>query len=176
MCLYVRRELLHHLSWYKKKKGKIVNVCLKFRKNISSQQKPLHLPFCFLPSPSITSLLEAHTHTNHNPTSKPLTQPDFDSHLSHIKTLPWESWSCTLLASSFSLSLSFSGNDFHLWLHAYLGDVFLFFLALSITLLTLLHRESIHLFGWGVVILRVIYTFYSVQMCEIVEGGGLHLE
>lgn len=53
--------------------------------------------------------------------------------------------------------------------------VFFFLLALSITPLTLLHRESIHLFGWGVEILWVIYTFYSVEVCEIVEGGGLYL-
>ena len=74
------------------------------------------------------------------------------------------------LSLSLSLSLSQEMTSISGCKHACLMFFFFFFflLALCITLLTLLHRESIHLFGWGVVIHRVIYTSYSVKACEIV--------
>lgn len=53
---------------------------------------------------------------------------------------------------------------------------FFFLLALSFTLLAPLHSESTHLFGWGVALLWVIYTSYSVQVCELLEGRELNSE
>lgn len=70
-----------------------------------------------------------------------------------------------------SLSLS-SGNDFYLWLHAYLDFFFLsctFYLSANPSA-----HERIHLFGWGGMILWVIYTFHFMWERERGGmGGGL---
>lgn len=135
-CLFLYLVYKPH-SWCQKNKFFCVEcVCSKSRKRAppshSSPPEQIHLTFPLWHSLSIISQCNTCT-----------TQPSFYSHLSHINRLPGRARA--ILVSSLSHSLS--GNDSYLWVHAYLRDVFL--LALSITLLTLMHHESIHLFGRG---------------------------
>lgn len=149
----------------------ITKVCLKTRKNTPPQ--PFHLPFSFLPCPSIISQTDCSSRPKHTLTiTLPLT---LKRNLPSTLTFPTLTDFLGEL-EHFSRLLSLFLRKWLLSLAACILAWCFFLLALSITLLTLLHRESIHLFGWGVAILWVIYTSYSVQACEIVEGGGLYLE
>ena len=98
-------------------KWEIVKVCLKTRKHPSN-------PFSFSPCPSIISPSDCSSRPIR---TLPLTlKPNLPSTLT-FPTLTDFLGEPEMHFSSLSFSLSFSGNDFYHWLHAYLRDVFLFF-------------------------------------------------